>query len=86
MSLDERTVRFKGRHAMKVYRYVKNKPTKWRFKHYTLCDSSTKYIRNFELYTGQQNAPGPLGITLDLVMRLFQPLNNQGYALFTDNY
>ena len=84
VSLDERIVRIKGRHAMKVY--VKNTPTKWGFKYYALCDSSIKYIWNYELFTRQQYAPGPLGITHDLVMRFFQPLANKGYALFTDNY
>ena len=40
VSLDERIIRFKGRHSMTVY--VKNKPVKWGFKMYALCDSSNK--------------------------------------------
>ena len=77
-------VRFKGRQTMKVY--VKNKPVKLRFKSYTLCDSSTAYNCNFEMYTGEDLAVSEHGLTHDLVMRLMAPYLNQGYQLFTDNY
>ena len=68
---------------MKVY--VKNKPVKWGFKSYTLCDSSTAYNCNFEMYTGEDLAVSEHGLH-DLVMRLMAPYLNQGYQLFTDNY
>ena len=84
VSLDERMIRFKGRHAMKVY--LKNKPVKWGFKSYALCDSSNHYNWKFEIYTGQQQAPSVHGLIYDLVMRLFSPLQGQGYCLYTDNY
>ena len=82
--IDERMVRFKGRNVMKVY--VKQKPVKWGFKSYTLCDSETAYNCYFEMYTGQNVPPGEHGLTHDLVMRLMQPYVGQGYRLFTDNY
>ena len=82
--IDERMVRFKGRNVMKVY--VKQKPIKWGFKSYTLCDSETAYNCYFEMYTGQNVPPGEHGLTHDLVMRLMQPYVGQGYRLFTDNY
>ena len=69
---------------MKVY--IKNKPTKWGFKSFSFCDSLTKYIYNFELYTGQQGPPSEHGLAHDLIMHLCHPLLNQGYTLFTDNY
>ena len=84
IAVDERMIRFKGRHAMRVY--LKSKPTKWGFKSYALCDSESSYIWNFELYTGQHIPPGPNGLTYDLVIRLLEPLLDQGYTLFTDNY
>lgn len=37
ISVDERMTRLKGHHHMKVF--IKNKPTKWRFKSFALCDS-----------------------------------------------
>ena len=84
VSVDERMIRFKGRHIMKVY--IKNKPTKWGFKSFALCDSSNHYHWNFELYTGQGPAASEYGKTYDLVLRLLQPLLDQGYHLYTDNY
>ena len=64
VSLDERMIRFKGRHSLKVY--VKSKPVKWGFKCYALCDSSNHYNCNFEMYTGQQDEVSEHGITFDL--------------------
>ena len=85
VSVDERMIRFKGRHSMKVY--IKDKPTKWGFKVFSLCDSLSSYNWTFEIYTGQQPAHvSAAGITHDLVMRLFDKLRNQGYSLYTDNY
>ena len=81
---------FRGRtndsfqHIMKVY--IKNKPTKWGFKSFALCDSSNHYHGNFELYTGQGPAASEYGKTYDLVLHLLQPLQDQGYPLCTDNY
>ena len=84
VSLDERMIRFKGRHSMKVY--VKNKPVKWGFKTYALCDSSNHYNYAFEMYCGQVDVVSEHGLTYDVVMRLFSALLNQGYCLYTDNY
>ena len=84
ISINDHMIRFKGRNVMKMY--IKNKPTKWGFKSFSLCDSLTKYIYNFELYTGQQAPPSEHGLTHDLIMRLCHPLLNQGYTLLTDNY
>ena len=84
ISIDERMVRFKGRQVMKVY--IKNKPVKWGFKSFTLCDSATAYNCHFELYTGQQLEHSEYGLTHDLVMRLVDLYLDQHYQLFTDNY
>ena len=85
VSIDERMIRFKGRHSMKVY--IKDKPTKWGFKVFALCDSMNSYNWTFEIYTGEQPAQvSAAGKTHDLVMRLFNQLRNQGYSLYTDNY
>ena len=82
--LDETTIRFMGRQRMKVY--VKNKPVKWGFKSYTLCDSNTVYNCNFEMYTGGAMDVSQHGLTYNLVMRLMTPYLKQGYKLLTDNY
>ena len=51
VALDERMIRFQGRHAMKVY--IRNNPTKWGIKCFAPCDSVSKYIWSFEFYTSQ---------------------------------
>lgn len=84
ISIDERMIKFKGRHHMK--QYIKKKPTKWGFKSYTLCDSTTAYMCQFELYTGKANDDQGNGATHAVVMRLVEPFLDQGYQLFTDNY
>ena len=65
---------------------MKNKPVKWGFKSFCVCDSSKSYHWNFEIYTGQQTAAGPGGLIHDLVLRLLGDLLKCGYWLFTDNY
>ena len=78
-------IKFKGRYHMK--QYIRNKPTKWGFKCFTLCDSESAYICRFEIYTGHQTDPNnEHGATHQVVMRLMEPYLNQGYQLFTDNF
>ena len=66
--------------------YIKNKPTKWGFKCFTLCDSNNAYICRFDLYTGRQDNDGIHGATHQVVMNLIDPYLDQGYHLFTDNF
>ena len=84
ISIDERMIRFKGRQVMKVY--IKNKPVKWGFKSFTLCDSHNAYQCYFELYTGEKRQVSEHGQTHDLVLRLIDRYLDQQYQLFTDNY
>ena len=76
-------IKFKGRYHMK--QYIRNKPTKWGFKCFTLCDSESAYICRFEIYTGHQTDPNnEHGATHQVVMRLMEHYLNQGYQQFTD--
>ena len=50
LSIDEAMVGFKGRLAF--IQYLPKKPTKWGMKAYVLADSSTGYVWNWRLYTG----------------------------------
>ena len=49
--VDEQIIPFKGKHSLKVY--VKNKPKKWGYKVFALCDCSGVLL-NFEIYTGKE--------------------------------
>jgi hypothetical protein len=48
---DEQIIPFKGKHSLKVY--VKNKPKRWGYKVFALCDCSSVLL-NFEIYTSKE--------------------------------
>ena len=50
-SIDKHMIKFKGKSSMK--QYIKNKPIKWGFKVWQLCDSLSGYLYEFDLYTGR---------------------------------
>lgn len=51
-SIDERMVKNKGRFSM--CQYIRNKPTKWGFKLWVLCDSMNGYTYKFSAYRGKE--------------------------------
>jgi len=85
VALDERIVRSKGRFVFR--QYLPKKPVKWGTKIFALCDSKTSYCYDFMIYSGQE-VPGErdVGMTQRVVEQLSQPLQNQGYVMFTDNF
>ena len=85
ISIDEWMVTSKGRFPMR--QYIKNKPAKWGFKLWCLCDSKTGYTYRFALYRGKQGEiRSDKGLAYDVVTELVQGLENQGYCLYTDNF
>ncbi|GFR87618.1 PiggyBac transposable element-derived protein 4-like [Elysia marginata] len=63
--------------------YMKDKPTKWGFKLYELCESQTGYVYSLEMYCADKRISNK---PVDVSMRLMEPLLNQGYRLYLDNY
>ena len=57
LSIDEMCIFFKGRHKCKCYN--PNKPNKWHFKFYCLCDAITGYLSKFDAYKGKDEARPP---------------------------
>lgn len=85
ISVDERIVRCKGRFFFR--QYLPKKPVKWGTKLFALCDSSTSYCYDFSIYTGQEvRGETDVGITQRVVQRLSEPLQHQGYIMYTDNF
>jgi len=71
---DEQIIPFKGRHSLKVY--VKNKPKKWGYKVFALCDCSGVLL-NFEIYAGKEEHDSELpdvGVSGNVVLRLTKVL------------
>ena len=54
-SIDEQTVRFKGRSGMK--QYIKSKPIKWSFKFWFCCSSKSGYLYQMDIYLGRKQTP-----------------------------
>ncbi|GFO13361.1 PiggyBac transposable element-derived protein 4-like [Plakobranchus ocellatus] len=79
--IDEAMIPFKGRSWFKVY--MKDKPTKWGFKLYELCESSPGYVWSVEMYCAYKRISNK---PVDVTMRLLQPLLDQGYRLYVENH
>ena len=85
--VDEQIIPFKGKHSLKVY--MQNKPKKWGYKVFALCDSSG-VILNFEPYTGKIEHDIDLpdvGISGNIVLRLTKILARHiNHKVYYDNW
>ncbi|KAK3767421.1 hypothetical protein RRG08_032096 [Elysia crispata] len=79
--IDQAMVPLKGRSPFKVY--MKDKPTKWGFKLYELCESKSGYVFNLEMYCAYKRISNK---PVDVTMRLIEPVLDEGYRLYCDNY
>ena len=85
VSVDERMVLSKARFSYK--QYIRNKPTKWGFKLWCLCDSHNGYTINFSVYRGKNGElRSGKGLGYDVVLSLMRDYLNQGYCLYIDNF
>jgi hypothetical protein len=84
ISIDEGMIAFIGRCAF--IQYMKDKPTKWGFKMWKLCDI-TGYLYCFDIYTGKKDTvKSNFGLAYDVVMNLVKKLPKATYHLFMDNF
>ena len=87
LSIDEQMVPFKGQSALK--QYVPNKPYKWGYKIFILCDTRG-LVHNFEIYTGKINPVAgcpDIGASGNIVLQLAEIVEpDQNYLLFFDNW
>ena len=85
VSIDERMVCSKAHFSFK--QYIRNKPTKWGFKLWCLCNASNGYTVNFSIYRGKTGEIiSGKGLSYDVVLRLMDGYLDQGYNLFVDNF
>ena len=85
VSIDERMVRSKARFSFR--QYIRNKPTKWGFKLWCLCDSHNGYTSSFSVYRGKNGeVRSSNGLGYDVVVSLMQDYLSQGYSLYIDNF
>jgi hypothetical protein len=89
LSVDEQMCATKVAHFLK--QYLPNKPHKWGFKFYVLCDLSG-FAHTFELYAGQENkgrleGEPDIGATGNVVVRLLRGVPRyQNYIVYFDNF
>ena len=83
VAVDEAMVAWRGPLAFRVFN--PDKPDKFGIKIFELCDSTTAYCCNLELYTGKQET-SDRGATFDIVNRLISPYLGCGRILYVDNF
>ena len=85
VTIDEAMIPFKGRLGFK--QYLKDKPTKWGIKVFTLSDATNGYVYRLQVYTGKNiDVSNPdIGLSSRVCMELMSGLP-EGLKLFTDNY
>lgn len=84
VTVDESMIAFKGRHKSKVY--VKNKPTKWGFKAWSLASSKTGYIIHFEYCKGAFGKSSTKEIVCNLALNLPKVEEKLPYFIHCDRY
>lgn len=85
ISIDERMVRSKARFGFK--QYIRNKPTKWGFKLWCLCNASNGYTVKFSVYRGKVGeVSSKKGLGYDVVLHLMKDYLNEGRTLYVDNF
>jgi len=85
VTIDEAMIPYKGRLGFK--QYMKDKPTKWGIKVFTLSDATNGYVYRIQVYTGKQLNSGStsVGLCSRVCLELMSGLTT-GFKLFTDNY
>ncbi|UYV66531.1 PGBD5 [Cordylochernes scorpioides] len=85
LTIDEAICPFRGRIRFRIY--IKGKPHKYGIKIFELCESSSGYACNIEVYTGKQPGQGAdYNSTLKLVERMAAPYFNRGHVIYFDRW
>ena len=84
VTVDKSMVKFKGRLAFR--QYLPSKPTKWGVKVWSLCESSTGYTWNFQIYTDRVAGQQEHGLSYRVVMQLTEDLQGSYMKVMMDNF
>lgn len=82
--LDEDMIPYKGR--MVIKQYMKDKPIKWGYKVFKLCDAETAYVYRLQIYTGKQDRNVDGGLSYAVSMAMVEGLTGQNRTLYCDNW
>lgn len=84
LAIDEIIIPSKGR--CKFRQYIKTKRHRFGIKVWSLCDSISAYIYNFDIYTGKDTHTDSNKGTDLVVMNLLTPLKTTDYNLYMDAF
>lgn len=85
LSVDESLVGFEGR--VQALQYMPNKHHhKFGLKLWNLCESSTGYTLNADLYPGRSARHSAKGLGYDVCFKLMDPYFGVGHYLYVDNF
>ncbi|UYV69183.1 PGBD5 [Cordylochernes scorpioides] len=84
LTIDEAICPFRGRVHFRVY--IKSKPHKYGIKIYEICESSTGYTCNLDIYTGRHpHQDLQYNSILSLVDRIAEPYYQKGHIIYFDS-
>ena len=81
ISVDEAMIKFTGQHWCVVG--APNKPAKRGFKIFCLCDGSTGYLKDFQLY---QRRKKEIGLTQRVCENLVEDIHTRNHILYIDKF
>ena len=81
LTADEDICKFKGRHHLK--QYLRAKIVKWGFKIWKLCDATTAYVLDLDVYGGKKSKNSS---PYDAVMKLMEGYLDKHHVVVMDNY
>ena len=84
VSVDESMIAFKGKTTLK--QYMPKKANKWGIKSWSLADSKSGYIWNWDIYTGKPPGGREHGLAHSVVTSLCGPLCYVGHHVYMDNF
>ncbi|UYV67812.1 K02A2.6-like [Cordylochernes scorpioides] len=85
LTIDEAICPFRGRVHFRVY--IKGKPHKYGIKIYEICESSTGYTCNLDIYTGRHpHQDLQYNSILSLVDRIAEPYYQKGHIIYFDRW
>jgi hypothetical protein len=84
LTVDEDMCKFKGRNSMK--QYMKAKITKWGYRIWKLCDASSAYTLNLDVYTGATEGKKEKGLAYAVVMKMMENFFDKNHVVVMDNF
>jgi hypothetical protein len=81
LTADEDICKFKGRHHLK--QYLRAKIVKWGYKIWKLCDATTAYVLDLDVYGGKKSENSS---PYNAVMKLMEGYLDKHHVVVMDNY